>query len=42
MEETSIVNVVIDTTVVVKSLLRPPRHLPGEVYEREVETHWEV
>ena len=27
-------NVVIDTTVAVKSLLKPARHLPHGVYER--------
>ncbi len=36
-EET--VNVVLDTTVVVKSLLKPAKHLPYSIYERELSTH---
>ena len=31
--------VVLDSSVIVKSILRPGRWLPGEVYRRELETH---
>ncbi len=32
-------NVVLDTTVVVKSLLKPAKHLPRSIYDRELSTH---
>lgn len=31
--------VVLDSSVIVKAVLRPGRWLPSEVYERELETH---
>jgi predicted nucleic acid-binding protein len=31
--------VVLDTSVIIKSLLKPPKHLPRHIYERELETH---
>lgn len=32
-------NIVLDTTVIVKSLLKPAKHLPRNVYDRELSTH---
>jgi len=35
-------SVVLDTSVIVKSILKPPRHLPPHVYKREVETRRKI
>ena len=35
-------SVVLDTSVIVKSILKPPRHLPRHVYRREVETRRKI
>ena len=32
-------SVVLDTTVIVKSLLKPAKHLPRNIYDRELSTH---
>ena len=42
MTGSSMDSVVLDTTVVVKSVLKPPRHLPPHVYRREVETRRKI
>ncbi|MEB3817080.1 MAG: hypothetical protein LRS46_03985 [Desulfurococcales archaeon] len=42
MERSSTGSVVLDTSVIVKSILKPPRHLPHHVYEREVETRRKI
>ena len=34
--------VVLDSSVIIKSLLKPGRWLPGEVYKRELETHYKA
>ena len=35
-------SVVLDTSVIVKSVLKPPMHLPPHVYRREVETRGKI
>ena len=35
-------SVVLDTSVVVKSILAPPRYLQRDVYEREIRTHEKI
>lgn len=35
-------NIVLDTIVIVKSLLKPAKHLPRNVYDRELSTHKNV
>jgi len=40
--ETSTNSVVLDTSIVVKSVLEPPRSLPPKVYKREVETRRKI
>lgn len=42
MTETSMDNTVLDTSIVVKSILEPPRTLPLKVYKREVETRKKI
>ncbi len=42
MARSSTASVVLDTSIVVKSILRPPRHLPPQVYKREVETRGKI
>ncbi|MCE4619397.1 MAG: type II toxin-antitoxin system VapC family toxin [Desulfurococcales archaeon] len=42
MTKSSMGSVVLDTTVIVKSILKPPRHLPPHVYRREVETQKKI
>ena len=42
MTEASTASVVLDTSIVAKSILQPPRHLPLELYRREVETRRKI
>ncbi len=42
MARSSTASVVLDTSIVVKSILRPPRHLPPHIYRREVETRRKI
>ena len=42
MARSSTVSIVLDTSIVAKSVLKPPRHLPARVYEREVETRRKI
>ena len=34
-----ITSIVLDTTVIIKSLLKPAKHLPRNIYDRELSTH---
>ena len=42
MEETSTNNAVLDTSIVAKSILEPPKNLPSEVYKREIDTREKI
>ena len=42
MTRSSTDSVVLDTTVIVKSILKPPKHLPPHIYRREVETRRKI
>ena len=42
MAKSSTGNIVLDTSVVVKSILEPPKHLPSRIYRREVETRRKI
>jgi len=42
VRETSTNRAVLDTSVVAKSILAPPRHLPKDIYDREMETRRKI
>ena len=42
MTRSSTGSVVLDTTIIVKSVLKPPAHLPPDIYKREVETREKI
>ena len=42
MARSSTTSLVLDTSIVAKSILKPPRHLPRHIYEREAETRRKI
>lgn len=42
MAGSSTTSVVLDTSIVAKSILKPPRHLPSHILERETETRRKI
>ena len=42
MTGNSTTNIVLDTSVVAKSITTPPKHLPKNIYERELETRGKI